>query len=87
MNKSKSKSWQPAVFLFLKMSGWIAFPVIVSLLLGKWLDQRFDTKPVFFLSLTGVAFMISIFGIVRESKKTMNFLEKQSSDKDVSKDD
>ena len=86
MNKTP-KPWQPAVLLFFKMSGWIAFPVVVSLLLGKWLDRRFGTEPVLFLSLTGIAFIISIFGIVKESKKTMIFLEEQKIDKAENKND
>ena len=73
--KNESKSWQPAVFLFFKISGWIAFPVVISLVVGKWLDRRFETEPIFFLSLTAIAFGISLYGIVRESKKTMKDLE------------
>jgi F0F1-type ATP synthase assembly protein I len=86
MNKTP-KSWQPAVFLFFKMSGWIAFPVVVSLLLGKWLDERFASKPIFFLSLTAIAFLVSIFGIVKESRKTMKLIENQESDKIKSTND
>ena len=75
----KSDGTRTALFLFAKISGWIAVPVVASLLLGKWLDQKFSTDNLFFLSLTGLAFAVSLVGIVRESKKAMREIEKASS--------
>lgn len=69
---SKGKDWKPAFFLFIRISGWIAFPVIGALFLGKWLDNVFSSAPLIFLSLTGIAFLVSLFGIVKESRKTMS---------------
>jgi F0F1-type ATP synthase assembly protein I len=64
-NLDKNLWWQPAIRIFLKMSGWVAGPVIISLMLGKYLDKRYNTEPWFFLGLTGIAFFVSIFGIMR----------------------
>ncbi len=71
-----NKDWKPALFLFVKISGWIAFPVILSLLLGKFLDKKFGTDPIIFLSLTGESFVVSVFGIIKETRKVIEQIEK-----------
>lgn len=70
--------WQPSIVLFGRLSGWIAGPVILAIFLGKWLDEKYKTDPWFFLSLTGVAFLVSSFGIVRDSLREMKKIEKES---------
>jgi F0F1-type ATP synthase assembly protein I len=65
MKENKKLWWQPAVRIFLKTSGWIAGPIIVSLFLGKFLDKKYNTEPWFFLGLTSLSFLISIFGIIK----------------------
>lgn len=79
ISTKKRDGTRTALFLFAKISGWIAIPVVGALLFGKWLDQRFFTNNLFFLLLTGFAFIVSLVGIVRESKKAMREIEKQSS--------
>lgn len=63
--------WQPSVVLFGRLSGWIAFPVIIALFVGKWLDQRYQTDPWLFLLSVGVAFVASSIGIVKEASNAM----------------
>ena len=63
--------WQPGLALFIKLSGWIAGPVIAAVFLGKWLDDKYGTKPWLFLLTVGIAFLVSSFGIVRDSKREM----------------
>ena len=48
---------------FVEMSGWIAFPVIAALFIGRALDNKYDTGYLYFLSLTALAFIISCVGI------------------------
>lgn len=62
---NKNPLWKPAVEIFSQVSGWIVGPVVVALVFGKYLDGRFDTKPWIFLGLTGFAFLISTYGIVK----------------------
>ena len=81
ISQQKGSDTRTALFLFAKISGWIAVPVIGSLLVGKWLDQKFSTHNLFFLSLTGIAFIVSLAGIVRESKKAMREIEDAGSQK------
>ncbi len=57
--------WKPGVELFSEVSTWIVAPILVALFLGKYLDNRFNTKPVIFLSLAGLGFIITCIGIVR----------------------
>jgi len=40
-------------------------PVVGALIVGKWLDARYGTKPMMLLILAGLGFLISIIGIVR----------------------
>ena len=63
--------WQPSVVLFGKLSGWIAFPVIIALFVGKWLDEKYQTEPWLFLFSVGIAFILSSVGIVKESARAM----------------
>ncbi len=77
----KTPWWEPAVAIFSRVSGWIAGPIIVSLILGKYLDGKFGTKPWIFLTLTALAFFISTFGIVRVVGKYMKKMEDENKDK------
>lgn len=71
IKKPEGKDWKLALFLFVRMSGWVGFPVVFSLVVGKFLDKKFGTDPIIFLSLTGLAFVVSVLGILRESKKIL----------------
>jgi len=61
--------WKPAITVFASVSAWIAVPIIAALYLGKYLDKIYASQPKFFLILITVAFLITIFGIIRILKK------------------
>ena len=69
----KKDSWMLALKIMARLSGWVAFPVIIGVFLGKWLDRTFNTEPWLFLGTIGFCFLISIYGLainaVREFKK------------------
>jgi Kef-type K+ transport system membrane component KefB len=69
--------WQPGMVLFIKLSGWIAGPVIVALFVGKWLDRKYGTEPWLFLATVGVAFVLSSVGIVYDSIKEMKRIDRE----------
>ncbi|MBP6911677.1 MAG: AtpZ/AtpI family protein [Candidatus Pacebacteria bacterium] len=71
----KDTGMRTALLLFAKVSGWIAFPIVGSLLIGKWLDRIFNTAPYFFLGLTAIAFFISMYGLIKESRHAMKQIE------------
>jgi len=55
--------WLPlGLKMFVESSGWITLPVIGALFLGRWLDNKFDSQPIFFLGITFFAFIVSSFG-------------------------
>ncbi len=75
--KNKEAWWRPAIEIFGRVSAWVIVPILLALIVGKYLDTRYDTKPWIFLGLTGAAFLISLFGIVRVTK---TYLEKIQND-------
>ena len=72
---NKSAWWQPAVFMFLRLSVWIATPVLLAVFFGKWLDKILGTEPWLFLVLVGTAFLASMFILAREVTKEYNKIE------------
>ncbi len=75
------KWWQPALEIFAQVTGWIAGPIIIALFLGKYLDNRYQTKPWFFLGLVVLAFLITCFGIVRLTTDYIKKIEKEAKEK------
>jgi F0F1-type ATP synthase assembly protein I len=74
-NKDQNYWWREGLLLFMQMSGWIFVPVVFGLFLGRWLDRRFETEPWLFLGTTGLAFIISIVGMIGEARKAMNKMD------------
>jgi F0F1-type ATP synthase assembly protein I len=74
----KNDSWSLALKVMANISGWIAFPVIIGLFLGRWLDERFGTDPWLFLTTIAVCFIISIYGLVINALKEFKKIEKES---------
>ncbi|MCK9581874.1 MAG: AtpZ/AtpI family protein [Methanoregula sp.] len=64
--------WQPALLMFSRLSGWIIGPIILGIFIGKWLDNKYDTAPWLFLASVGVAFIISMIGLVRDALKEID---------------
>ena len=70
--------WQPAVMMFVKLSGWIAAPIIIALYLGKWLDKKYDSAPRWLLICIGIAFLISMIGLVKETVREYKKIDRLS---------
>lgn len=67
--------WKPGMQIFSEISTWIAVPIVLALILGKYLDTRYDTKPTILLISVGLAFLISAYGIVKSVRNFMNKLK------------
>lgn len=67
-NNSQVPWWQPALLLFIQLSGWIIVPVVAAMFLGKWLDGKYGTEPWLYIASVGCAFVISMVGIIRETR-------------------
>jgi F0F1-type ATP synthase assembly protein I len=83
MEASKGKKpekawWQPAMSVFAEVTGWIVVPIVGALFLGRYLDERNDSAPWYYLTLTGVAFVISCIGIVIVAGKYIRQIEKEN---------
>lgn len=74
-NKEQNDWLRLALTVFAETTGWIAFPVVGALFLGRYLDERQGTEPLYFLSITASAFIISSIGIARVGIKYMKQIE------------
>ncbi|MBU0646995.1 AtpZ/AtpI family protein [Patescibacteria group bacterium] len=75
----KQAWWLPAMLMFTRLSVWIIGPVIVGLFVGKWLDNKYQSKPWLFLLSIGIAFIISMFGLIKstlDEYKKIEIIEK-----------
>ena len=66
-------NWAPAMQIMSEVSTWIVVPILLALIFGKMLDSHFGTKPIIFLCLTGVGFLVTCFGMFRVIK---NYIQK-----------
>jgi F0F1-type ATP synthase assembly protein I len=73
--------WQPALVIFARSLGWIAAPVILGSYLGRWLDKKYDTEPWLFIGTVGLAFFISMFGLIKETAEQYKKIEKDHENK------
>ncbi len=71
----KNDTWSLALKIMARISGWIAFPVIIAVFLGKWLDARFDTEPWLFLATVALSFVVSMYGLVKNAMKEFKKIE------------
>lgn len=74
--------WQPAITTFLKLSVWIAAPIIIALYLGKWLDSKYRSEPWLFLICIAAAFVVSLFGLIKSTVREYKKFEKESKHED-----
>jgi hypothetical protein len=83
---AKTAWWQPAIAMFLRLSAWIAGPVIIALYVGEWLDNKYGTKPWLFLTSIGVAFFVSMVGLVINTLKEFKKIESENKTKNLDYD-
>jgi len=69
--------WVEPLKMFIRLSAWIVFPVLFGAMLGKWLDNRYNSSPRWFLIITGLSFIISMFGLVKNTLKEYKNIEKR----------
>jgi len=74
----KKDSWNAAFRIMANISGWIAFPVIIGLFFGGWLDKKFNTAPWLLVTTIGLAFFISMYGLVTSALKEFKKMERDA---------
>ena len=71
--KNQNKfDWRPALFVWVEISSWIAVPIVLALILGKWIDARLGSEPWGLICLACFGFLISSYGIVKAVKNYAN---------------
>ena len=74
----KNKAWwQPALVMFIRLSVWIAVPIILAMYFGRWLDNKYDSEPWLFLISIGVAFFVSMIGLVKNTVDEYKKIDKE----------
>jgi F0F1-type ATP synthase assembly protein I len=77
----KKGGWQESLTVFLRLSSWIAFPVLAGVFIGRWLDRKYDSEPWLFLLSVGAAFVVSMFGLVINAIKEFKKIEAEAKKK------
>lgn len=75
--REKGQLWKQAVEIFSRMSLWIVSPIILALIAGTWLDERYGTAPWIFLGAIGIGFLISCLGIAFTARTYVKKIEEE----------
>lgn len=76
-NNFKKDDIMEALRISMRLSVWIAFPVVVGAILGKWLDRKYNSEPKWFLIIIGLAFVVSMFGMIRDALNEMKKIDRK----------
>ncbi len=80
--KNSENFWlKPVLSLFGRLTGLVVAPVLLAVVVGKWLDGRFDTGPWLFLITIGVSFIFSMIALTRHTLNEFKKIEEESSKK------
>ena len=77
-NQTGEYWWAMGLNLFLRLSGWIVAPILAAVFIGKKLDSKYGTGPWLFLSVMGIAFVVSIFGIILNTLKEFKKIDSET---------
>lgn len=79
MNKNNYKTpwWRDGLIIFTRVSSYIVVPVILGSIIGKYLDNKYNTGNLLFYISIGIAFISTIYLIGKEVKRYKRSLEKQ----------
>lgn len=73
--KKSDNAWlRPVLTFYAKVTSWVIFPLVVAVLLGRYVSQSFGSQSWFFLAVIG-GFLITCFGIYREVKEYKKTLD------------
>jgi len=77
-NKQSQASWRLAMTVFLKLSHWIVWPVLCGVLIGNWLDKKYNKDSFFLLTVIGLMFIVSMVGLSISSVREYAKIEKEN---------
>ena len=67
--------WRDGVLIFVKVSAYIAVPIILASFAGKYLDEKYNSGNLIFFCLIIIAFISTMYLIWREVKVYKNKIE------------
>jgi len=76
-NDIKEVWWKEGVTIFVKVSSYIVFPIIIASFAGKYFDNKYNTGSSIFYILIAIAFLSTIYLIWREMKIYKKKLNKE----------
>ena len=76
--ETKKPEWIKALEMFARLSTWIVFPVLIGALIGSWLDKKYNGNNFIFLGVIGLAFIVSMFGLVKNANKEYKKIDGES---------
>lgn len=76
--KQKRAWWIEPLMVFVRLSSWIIFPLIVALLFGRLVDRVFSIEPYGTLGLTTLSFLFSLTILFRETKRALKNLKEET---------
>ena len=82
-NEIKTPWWHDGMIFFLKVSGWIAGPVLVVLVIETILEKYFEVPKIIFVLMMSFGFLFSIFGLVKESKRYIDKVSKSKNNEQL----
>ena len=77
----KDTYWGPVMRILVNITAWIAGPVIIGSLIGRWLDKKFNTDPWLFLTAVGICFLVSMFGLTIMALKEFKKIDEEYKNK------
>lgn len=79
MERSMSKDakyYRLGARIFVDFSGAIAVPAVLAAFLGKWLDVRYGTQPLYMILLLVLAFALSSYTVAKKARRYKEEYEK-----------
>lgn len=73
--------WQRPFLMFLRLSAWVAVPVVIATFVGNYLDEKYDSAPFGLISIVGFSFLISMFGLIKEASKEYKKINEENKKK------
>lgn len=70
--------WQAGLALFMRLSSWIVGPILLAVIIGKYLDRKYHSEPWLFLLCTGVSFIVSMVAMITIGFREFKQIESQT---------
>ncbi len=84
-DSNRKEMRQSMMAVFIRVSSWIAIPVVIGAFLGKYLDYKYGTGNIWLLTIVGISFLISMVGIVKETNKEYQRILQKSNNEKIKK--